>query len=173
MDIKTLVLWDTLTLLPFNAWFKILLSIFKNFNWEAIIWNMNNISNSFGNCGKYSVSVSYNDHRKIIYSLALFRTIFNTLLLLLLSRFSRVRLRATPQTTVHQAPPSLGFSRQEYWSGVPLFSLLTHCTSVLIIQLKKKKKLMKVCKNQCSICFLDLCQGYVEYIILHPTKDPH
>ena len=42
------------------------------------------------------------------------------LLLLLLSRFSRVRLCATPQTAAHQAPPSLGFSRQEYWSGVPL-----------------------------------------------------
>ena len=34
------------------------------------------------------------------------------LLLLLLSRFSRVRLCATPQTAAHQAPPSLGFSRQ-------------------------------------------------------------
>ena len=41
------------------------------------------------------------------------------LLLLLLSRFSRVRLCATPQTAAHQAPPSTGFSRQEYWSGVP------------------------------------------------------
>ena len=36
------------------------------------------------------------------------------LLLLLLSRFSRVRLCATPQTAAHQAPPSLGFSRQEH-----------------------------------------------------------
>ena len=42
------------------------------------------------------------------------------LLLLLLSRFSRVRLCATPQMAAHQAPPSLGFSRQEYWSGLPL-----------------------------------------------------
>ena len=41
------------------------------------------------------------------------------LLLLLLSRFSRVRLCATPQTRAHQAPPSLGFSRQEHWSGLP------------------------------------------------------
>ena len=40
-------------------------------------------------------------------------------LLLLLSRFSRVRLCATPQTAACQAPPSLGFSRQEYWSGLP------------------------------------------------------
>ena len=41
------------------------------------------------------------------------------LLLLLLSCFSRVWLCATPYTAAHQAPPSLGFSRQEYWSGLP------------------------------------------------------
>ena len=33
--------------------------------------------------------------------------------------FSRVRLLATPWTAAHQAPLSMGFSRQEYWSGVP------------------------------------------------------
>ena len=33
---------------------------------------------------------------------------------------SRVRPSATPWTAVHQAPPALGVSRQEYWSGVPL-----------------------------------------------------
>ena len=42
------------------------------------------------------------------------------LLLLLLSRFSRVRLCATPETAAHQAPPSPGFSGQEHWSGLPL-----------------------------------------------------
>ena len=36
---------------------------------------------------------------------------------------SRVRLFATPWTAAYQAPPSMGFSRQEYWSGVPLPSL--------------------------------------------------
>ena len=33
--------------------------------------------------------------------------------------FSRVRLCATPQTAAQQAPPSLGFSRQEHWRGLP------------------------------------------------------
>ena len=42
------------------------------------------------------------------------------LLLLLLSRFSHVRLCATSYTEAHQAPLSLGFSRQEHWSGLPL-----------------------------------------------------
>ena len=41
------------------------------------------------------------------------------LLLLLLSHLSHVQICATPQTAVHQAPPSLGFSRQEYRSGLP------------------------------------------------------
>ena len=41
------------------------------------------------------------------------------LLLLPLSRFSHVRLCATPEMAAHQAPPSLGFSRQEHWSGLP------------------------------------------------------
>ena len=36
---------------------------------------------------------------------------------------SRVRLLATPQTAAYQAPPSMGFSRQEYWSGVNFQSL--------------------------------------------------
>ena len=37
---------------------------------------------------------------------------------------SRVRLFVTPWTAAYQAPPSMGFSRQEYWSGVPLPSPL-------------------------------------------------
>ena len=41
------------------------------------------------------------------------------LLLLLLSRFSRFRLCATPEMAAQQASPSLGFSRQEHWSGLP------------------------------------------------------
>ena len=41
------------------------------------------------------------------------------LLLLLLSHFSCVQLCVTPEMAVYQAPPSLGFSRQEHWSGLP------------------------------------------------------
>ena len=42
---------------------------------------------------------------------------------------SRVWLLATPWTAAYQAPPSIGFSRQEYWSGVPLPSLKCYITS--------------------------------------------
>ena len=37
---------------------------------------------------------------------------------------SRVQLLVTPWTAAYQAPPSMGFSRQEYWSGVPLTSVV-------------------------------------------------
>ena len=47
-------------------------------------------------------------------------TLLLLLLLLLLSHFSCVWLGVTPQTAAHQAPPSLGFSKQEHWSGLPL-----------------------------------------------------
>ena len=39
---------------------------------------------------------------------------------------SRAGLLATPWTGAHQAPPSTGFSRQEYWSGMPLPSLASY-----------------------------------------------
>ena len=57
---------------------------------------------------------------EIIFFNFLLQTIFYSfILLLLLSHFSRVQHCATQQTAAHQAPPSVGFSRQEDWSGVP------------------------------------------------------
>ena len=56
------------------------------------------------------------------------------MLLPLLSRFSRVRLCATPWTAAHQAPPSTGFSRREHGSGLPppsLASRAEHTYSLL------------------------------------------
>ena len=68
------------------------------------------------------------------------------LLLLLLSHFSHVRLCATPWTAAHQAPPFLGLSRQEYWSGVPLPSPMTSLDNILKsrdITLPTKVRLVK------------------------------
>ena len=53
---------------------------------------------------------SYEIKRRLLLG----RKAMTNLLLLLLSRFSRVRPCATPETAAHQAPPSLGFSRQEH-----------------------------------------------------------
>ena len=57
-------------------------------------------------------------HSTLLYSFSSC-SITYSLLLLLLSHFSRVQLCATPETAAHQAPPSLGFSRQEHWRGLP------------------------------------------------------
>ena len=62
------------------------------------------------------------------------------IILLLLSHFSRVRLCVTPQTAAHQAPPSLGFSRQDNWSGLPFPSPL-----YIIKMFKKNTKLSEPC----------------------------
>ena len=48
---------------------------------------------------------------------------------------SYVRLLATPWTAAHQAPPSMGFSRQEYWSGVPSPSPKKKCSNYRTIAL--------------------------------------
>ena len=58
----------------------------------------------------------------ITFNLIIYNFIY--MLLLLLSHFSRVQLCVTPQMVAHWLPPSLGFSRQEYWSGLPFPSPL-------------------------------------------------
>ena len=55
--------------------------------------------------------------KKVSREVVLQRSFTRTLSLL--RRFSRVRLCATPWVAAHQAPPSLGFSRKEHWSGLP------------------------------------------------------
>ena len=49
---------------------------------------------------------------------------------------SRVQLFATPLTAAHQAPPSMGFSRQEYWSGVTMSNKVIICEIVVVYGLK-------------------------------------
>ena len=69
---------------------------------------------------------------------------------------SRVRLLATPWTAAYQAPPSMGFSRQEYWSGVPLPSPLFHTIIYLsIIRLKDTNMIFNffVIKTRSAIKF--------------------
>ena len=51
---------------------------------------------------------------------------------------SHVRLFVTPWTAAYQAPPSIGFSRQEYWSGLPLPSLLQMLNRVQLFATRSK-----------------------------------
>ena len=59
-----------------------------------------------------------------------------------LSHFSRVQLFATPWTTAHQAPLSLGFSRQEYWSGLPFPSPILHPLDRLQLKTEENVELL-------------------------------
>ena len=69
------------------------------------------------------------------------------LLLPLLSHFSRVRLFVTPWTVAYQAPPSMGLSRQEYWSGVPLLSL-ENANEIILNETKVQKHMLIKCSYQ-------------------------
>ena len=57
------------------------------------------------------------NHKPDLFTIRLLVCFFS--MLLLLSRFSRVQVCATPEMAAHQAPLSPGFSRQEHWSGLP------------------------------------------------------
>ena len=78
------------------------------------------------------------------------------LLLLLLSRFSRVRLCATPQTAAHQVPLSLEFSRQEHWSGVPCPSPPHSPPTVLITVLYRQQTQSRV------LAFAVALEGFIK-----------
>ena len=85
---------------------------------------------------------------------------------------SRVQLSATPWTAAYQAPPSMGFSRQEYWSGVPLPSPSTnldipkrmktcatqnlytnvHSIAVCLCNPKNRKEILKYVVSYCNVC---------------------
>ena len=67
---------------------------------------------------------------------------------------SRVWLLATPWTAAHQAPPSMGFSRQEYWSGVPLPSPIMKFSKKKYSYSLKIKLLTIVALNQLQLLFL-------------------
>ena len=59
---------------------------------------------------------------------------------------SRVRLFATPWTAAYQAPLSMGFSRQEYWSGVPLPSPWIWTRSYQLILLSHLFSFIRLCR---------------------------
>ena len=71
------------------------------------------------------------------------------LLLLLLSHVSHVRLLATPWTVAYQAPPSMGFSRQEYWSGLPLPSPVGILS---LLKISVRKSLIQFWNSMSSKC---------------------
>ena len=102
---------------------------------------------------------------------------------------SRVRPSATPRTAAFQAPPSIGFSRQEYWSGVPLPSPYTliikskviksfHIISVNILGgllggtiLKCQLQITSDLKWQCPMVILNI--HLLLHVLIKTSLNPH
>ena len=82
---------------------------------------------------------------------------------------SRSRLLATPWTVAHQAPPSMGFSRQEYWSGLPLPS-----PSTILYSLRNPVPTLVICIKSSSFFLGDLFLYPFLFIdeISRPTQKP-
>ena len=78
----------------------------------SIKFNMHTLSQKVSFRGNSSC---WNSHTNIKYPQMHYSHIY----FMLLSHFNRVRLCVTPEMAAHQACPSLGFSRQEHWSGLP------------------------------------------------------
>ena len=83
---------------------------------------------------------------------------------------SRVRLLATPWTAAHQAPPSMGLSRQEYWSGVPLprgsspDNWSASCSTKVSKLFQESRLLEKVSKvSFCNNCTFDEALSCMSY----------
>ena len=75
---------------------------------------------------------------------------------------SRVRLLATPWTAAYQAPPSMGFARQEYRSGVPLPSLL--CSNSVVYKIDPAQKLGETRNNgSISRCIVTQFKQWCSY----------
>ena len=63
--------------------------------------------------------------------LLLRRKVMTNLVKVKVKLLSRVQFLATPWTAAYQTPPSMRFARQEYWSGLPVPSLMTNLDSIL------------------------------------------
>ena len=82
---------------------------------------------------------------------------------------SHVWLFATPRTAAYQAPPSMGFSRQEYWSGVPLSSRWTLVAKVMSLLLNMLSRLITTLLPR-SKCHLISWLQSPSAVILEPPK---
>ena len=111
---------------------------------------------------------------------------------------SRVRLLATPWTAAYQAPPSMGTSRQEYWSGVPMrflsnwelsifcsefcslywkysFLMLMYCCMCVYVWIKKKIKnpftMKKIWGNTMLCGLIRFCFYFILDFSAFPTSN--
>ena len=109
----------------------------ENFFEEIIVENFPNMEKEIVNHVQEAQRVPYRINPRRNTS----RHILIKLCYAMLSRFSRVRLCVTPETAAHKAPSSLGFSRQEYWSGLPFPSPMHEKRKVKVKSLSRVRLL--------------------------------
>ena len=81
---------------------------------------------------------------------------------------SRVRLLATPWTAAHQVPPSTGFSRQEYWSGVPSPGMVSILVSFSVQFSSVAQSCLTLCDPMnCSMAGLPVYHQLAEFTQAH------
>ena len=82
------------------------------------------------------------------------------------SEVSHVRLSATPWTVAHHAPLSMEFSRQEYWSGLLLLSLMTNLDSLLKNRAITLPKMVHLVKDMVSPIVIHGCESWKLVLII-------
>ena len=94
--------------------------LYCGIHWQKLLWIVTQQLKAYGFSRSSGSGYSDSVYMVTLYNGVTIKWQLMIYFLLLLSRFSRVQLCATPWTAAYQAPPSMGFYRQEYWSGVPL-----------------------------------------------------
>ena len=88
---------------------------------------------------------------------------------------SRVRLLATPWTAAYQAPSSMGFSRQQYWSGVPLpchtpFSIWNQSVVPSLVLTVASWPTYRFFRRQVRWCAFHLFKNFPQFLVIHTVK---
>ena len=83
---------------------------------------------------------------------------------------SRIWLLATPWTAAHQASQPMGFSRQEYWSGVPLPSPKPATVENFKFSETETNDIVHDCAAHIPPCLQDLCVDVQDYCSFHPPS---
>ena len=101
---------------------KVFSRLFPSFPWD---WIFPNVGSKFRNCTELNLSrkeLDYSLPRKF-YIVPLIIYYYKVhVVAVVVSPLCHAQLFATPWTVAHQAPLSMGFPRQEYWSGLPFSS---------------------------------------------------
>ena len=99
-----------------KEWIGGILTVCTHLKIVNLLWSRNSMCKTINQEDRIKLCICKNRPVSIIYNNEEWKWMYS----LPMKSLSLVRLLATPWTVAYQAPPSMGFSRQEYWSGLPL-----------------------------------------------------